>query len=822
VLPSVTVELKPGDDPKSAISPIRTTISADDGSFRFDDVRHGRYQLAVSLPGFDRVERTIIVGRESFAPLRIVLEVSALEDRVTVQARAIDAAPSTMLRTDVDRRLIETLPSESLSAGLSSLVALTSPGVASDSNGGFHPLGEHAETSFVIDNQPITDQQSRTFSNQISEHAIQSLDVMTGVPLAEFGDKTSLIVRATTRSGLGADRRSGEATVGFGSFNTRNAAITLGMGSARVGNFLSVDSLASDRFLDTPEIEPLHADGSVYNVFDRVDVRVSPRTMLQLNLGAARSLFESPNTYDQRGAGQDQRQRQDSVNAAPSMTRTLGDRAVLETNAWLRRDRVEYGGSADVFSDQPATLSQRRTLTNAGAKAAVTFTAGAHAMKAGVQQTTTWLTEQFQTGLTDPLFNAPCLTPAGDPSADTSIRDPQRCGDRGLAANDRFTPDLIAHDLTRGGSLFAFAGRARIAQWSAYLQDVWHIGSANVSAGLRWDSYRGMSEARAIQPRIGVTYRLGSSDTIVRASYGRIFLTPYNENLVLASSTGQSGFSGAALGSVGGAPLMPGYRHQYGVGAQTMFGRVRVDGEYFWKRTDGAFDFDVVFNTPLTFPVQFRKSEHDGGLVRLTVPVSHGWQAYATLSHTRALLYGPELGGLRFTADYAPVARPDHDEPLQATVHVEYRHDGRGGFWTGMTWRYDAGLVAVAVPTLSAAFQLTGDQQAAMGLHCGRVFATREQPLRGCGDAIAGATRINIPAPGAEDDAENPPRIAPHQVVDVAAGFDRLKIAGATVRARVMIINLFDTVALYNFLSTFSGTHFVTPRALRATLTIPF
>src|SRR5947199_17021 len=80
---------------------------------------------------------------------------------------------------------------------------LTSPGVADDSNGSFHPLGEHAETSLSIDNQPVSDQQSRTFSNQLSPNAIESIDVETGVPSAEFGDKTSLIATIKTRSGLG-------------------------------------------------------------------------------------------------------------------------------------------------------------------------------------------------------------------------------------------------------------------------------------------------------------------------------------------------------------------------------------------------------------------------------------------------------------------------------------------------------------------------------------------------------------------------------------------------------------------------------------------
>jgi len=34
--------------------------------------------------------------------------------------------------------------------------------------------------------------------------------------------------------------------------------------------------------------------------------------------------------------------------------------------------------------------------------------------------------------------------------------------------------------------------------------------------------------------------------------------------------------------------------------------------------------------------------------------------------------------------------------------------------------------------------------------------------------------------------------------------------------AQLTVINLTNRVALYNFLSTFSGTHYVTPRALTA------
>ena len=73
--------------------------------------------------------------------------------------------------TDIDRKAFAEIPLESESSGLSSLVTLSTPGVAADSNGLFHGLGDHAENSFSVDGQPITDQQSKVFSNQLPDNA---------------------------------------------------------------------------------------------------------------------------------------------------------------------------------------------------------------------------------------------------------------------------------------------------------------------------------------------------------------------------------------------------------------------------------------------------------------------------------------------------------------------------------------------------------------------------------------------------------------------------------------------------------------------------
>jgi len=120
--------------------------------------------------------------------LSVKMAVPNSAEEVTVEATAEDLLENTpTFHTDVDRDLINKLPLESSSSSVSSLVTLATPGVAADSNGLFHGLGDHADNSFSVDGQPITDQQSKVFSNQIPLDSIQSMEVISGAPPAEFG-----------------------------------------------------------------------------------------------------------------------------------------------------------------------------------------------------------------------------------------------------------------------------------------------------------------------------------------------------------------------------------------------------------------------------------------------------------------------------------------------------------------------------------------------------------------------------------------------------------------------------------------------------------
>jgi hypothetical protein len=492
----------------------------------------------------------------------------------------------------------------------------------------------------------------------------------------------------------------------------------------------------------------------------------------------------------------------------------------------VRQDRVSYFPSAESFADQPATLSQSRRLTSTGLRSDLAYTRGRHIAKAGVQVQITPVSESFRTGLTDPAFNSPCVDASGAPVGNPSFTSSSQCALAGYTESTSYQPALLSFDLTRGGVLFQFRGATTIYEESAYLQDSIKFGQFHLNLGLRYDHYAGLSNGCAIQPRTGIAYQLRSTGTVLHVSYARVFLTPYNENLILSSATGAGGLANGSLGATSVQPLTPARRNQFNVGVEQQLGsKFSVQAEYFWKFTLGAYDFNTILNTPLNFPIQFRKSKIDGALLRATLNNVHGFSAFSVLGHSRSRLFSPEIGGINFGTAYAPVARPDHDQGFEQTTNLQYRfsQSAMKGLWTGLTWRFDSGLVVVSVADYATALTLTGDEQQQIGLYCGDVFATVDQPLRTCASSRYGAALIHIVPSGTYNADTNPSRIRPRNVFDIALGADSIwKKDTYSIGAKVTVVNLLNKVALYNFLSSFSGTHFLTPRTLQAEIVFRF
>ncbi|HEU5454037.1 MAG TPA: TonB-dependent receptor, partial [Terriglobales bacterium] len=428
-------------------------------------------------------------------------------------------------------------------------------------------------------------------------------------------------------------------------------------------------------------------------------------------------------------------------------------------------------------------------------------------------------------GLTNSSFNSPCVDASGNAVGDATLRLLSQCPGAGYDVNSAFQPALVPFDLSRGGTLFHFRGAATVKQQAAYLQDQITVSTLTLQLGLRADNYDGLSQAAAIEPRAGISYQVKPTGTVLRAGYGREFETPYNENLILSSSTGAGGLATNVFGAAAARPLLPGRRNHFTAGFEQAVGKwLVIDADYFWKFTTHAFDFDTLFNTPVAFPIEWAKSKIDGAAISVKMPEHRGFSFVSVMGHTRARFFNPENGGIIFNSPIpAGAFRIDHDQAFQQTTTVFYNFLKRFGGFGSLTWNYESGEVAGAVPDYATALTFTADEQQQIGLFCGSVFATLARPIRMCNSPHFGATRIRIPAAGSEDDDKNPPRIAPRHLFHAGIGFNNVfRSDKQQVALRFTVTNLTNVRALYNFESTFSGTHVVSPRAYQAEVALTF
>ena len=852
VIPGATVHLT------NAISRLDRSVTTDaTGQFEIDNVPFNNYNLSASASGFASQSENFTLRSAVGMSLKLILPIEAAASTVTVEASGDLVETDPTFHTDVDRDMFIKVPLESQSSSLSSLVTLTTPGVAADSNGLFHGLGDHASNSFSIDGQSITDQQSKVFSNQLPSNSIQSIQVISGAPPAEYGGKTSLVIVATTRSGQGVTKPTGSVTASYGSFGSASAGFDLSYGGKNWGNFVEVDGLNTGRFLDPPEFTVFHAKGNLENVFDRVDYSLTPVDSIHVDFNYSRSWFQTPNTFDNLNVqnvvsggtsanpvygnvgNTDQRSQIGTFNISPTYTRVVGKNSVFNFGAFVRRDNYNYYPSNNPLADlgppnlQTASISQNRTLTNAAVHSDFSYSRGIQTIKIGAQYGQTFLNENDGLGIVESAyaFSAPCVDANGNPLP--GYANPSECI---VGTNPNYLPVLAPYDLTRGGGIYKFAGHTDIKELALYAEDQIKTGNWLFNLGLRQDVYNGLADANQTQPRVGIAYNIKPSATVLRVSYARTLETPFNENLILSSEGCSNEVMSPLLACTPGVSgtLEPGYRNEFHAGfQQALTKRVIVSGEYIWKYTHNAFDFGVLGNTPIFFPIDWHNSKIPGYAINVQVPEYHNFSAYVEMSSVAARFFPPQSAG----AGAAPQTgglpfRIDHDEKFNETTHLNYQIPKGSflqGIWGGFNWRYDSGLVAGAVPfatdntTPVDLSGLTFDQQAQAGLTCNGVKATLTFGFSSCAPNQYTSSLVSIPAPGTENDDKNPPRIAPRSLFDATLGKDNIFHADRfKTNLNLTAINFTNKYALYNFLSTFSGTHYVTPRAITANVTINF
>ncbi len=733
-----------------------------DGSFSFRNVPFNPYDLRVEVQGFAPVSESVDVHTTVPVETTITLKVVALSEAISVTAEQPAAqleTDSSMSHVDVDKSYIQKAPAAVASRAMEQIITAT-PGFSKDENGRFHFQGAHSQSEYVVDGQTIADQTGVTFSNSIDPGIAQGIEIIYGNVPAEFGEKIGAVINLTTKSGLGLGSPKSEAYVGGSKFSTFEGGASVGAGSQTFGYFVSVNGSKSDRFLDPVNFDNLHNHGNTFRGFVRLDGSTPDSTnAVRFTALVGETHRDVPNAYSQQAAGQDERVRTADQNLNVGWQSIFSKSSLLEVVAFGRFSKFRLTPSPN---DTPVIVDSNRTLNNYGVSPSFTWTNAQNEFKVGVNVKRYPIREHFSFAITDPTLNDPTM--------------------------DGYNPNLAPFDLTRGGSSFVFDGRRTGSYDAAYLQDNVKWNNLTADLGFRYDHNTLPVTDSAFEPRLGLAYYIPSSRTVFRASYNRVLYTPEYENILFSTSAAARALvppEVQASNQLGGGELLVHSERQnvIDVGVQQGIGsRVRVDADYWRRRSHFAGDQDQFQNTGIVFPLAFKAGRLDGWNFRADLSQTAGFRGFLSLGHTHAEYVPPLTGGLFLDAGALDSLSSgpfliDHDEKLQSQLGLIY-DIGKSGYWVGTNVRYDSGLVTGADPV-----SLATDPDNAFAI-----------PYI----AVHSGTDLD------------PNRVKPRTIVDLSLGAD-LQQYHVPLSIQADLLNATNKKGVYNILSTFGGTHVIPP-----------
>ena len=739
-----------------------STVSQADGSFMLSNIPFSTYSLVIQKTGFAPYRNT--VSLRSNVPARLTVHLLLAEQVQSISVTEFEQTPLVEpevngTRIALDSTTIARFPVPTGGRGLES-VLVSFPGFAANANGAIHPRGAHNQMTYVIDGMPITDQLTGSFANSVDPSIIQALELYTGNIPAEFGSKVSGVANVTSRSGLGSGRLfSGNIQLGAAQFDTSLQNAQVAGGSDKWGYFASFSSVKSNRFLDQVSLDNLHNGGNSERAFARFDFHANDRNLLRGHLMAGRSSFQLANLRSQHASLQDQRQNLRDFSASVGWVHTLSPSTTVDTTTSYRTTIAQLFPSP---GDTPVTASQARHLSTLTAASRINTLRGAHNLRAGFDLLYFPVSENFSFGLTDPGFNHP--------------------------SSEDYIPTLLAFDLSRGGRLFQFSDKASGKMYTGFLQDTIRWNRFSITLGLRYDNYRFLVNGNQWQPRVGVSFYLRETETVLRASYNRNYQTPPNENLLLSNSDASSVLVPENVrASLGGAliRIRPERQNVFEVGIQQGVSRwVSLNAAFYHKNSKDMQDNDNFFNTGIIFPTALNHARVNGAELRASLLPYEGFSGSVSLTHYSAIVTPPFTGGLFLGSAAIDLlsAGPfviDHDQNLG--VHSMLQYNWNESFWTSGSIRYDSGLVS-----------------------------NPSDPLEVAQDPDFSDL---LPFVNLESD---PARVRPRTILDFAVGYDAGRNDKKRWSLQFDVTNLTNKTALYNFQSIFVGTRLVQPRTIGA------
>ena len=720
----------------------RTFVTGPDGHYVAQDLPFGVYRLSLRAEGFAPWINLVEIRSEVPVRASIALGVAPVTTQVQVNdsATLVDANRTGTIYS-VGQQAIE----ESLAArpgrSLSDLVN-DQPGWLYEGNGTLHPRGSEYDVQYVFDGLPMTQNRSPAFAPAFDADEVESMRVLTANFPAEYGRKLGGIIEVTTTKDAPRGFH-GQFDAGGGSFSTVTATAAFSYSAGKNRFSASGNGFHTDRYLDPPVQNNFTNRGNAggFSVSYERDFSDRDRLRFTANHNAVRFLV--PNELVQQQA----LQRQDITNK--ETTGQIFFQHTISPSLFLNFSGSVRDASSTVTSNPfstPVLVAQDRGYREGYVRGDLAGHHGHHDWKAGVDSIFSAVHEALQYTVTD--------SSQFDPGTQTP---------------------------------FQLAGRRWDIEPSAYVQDHWHRGNWNVSAGLRFDHYGFVVHESAWSPRVGVSRYVPSLNLLVHASYDRVFQTPAMENLLLASSPEFVSVAPVVLR----LPVRPARGNYYEAGITKSFlGKLRLDANVFRRDFRNYSDDDVLLDTGVSFPIAFAKARIAGQELQLAVTRGGRFSGYLSYANQSGIGQGPITGGL-FLGDDAANALTDtsrfavsQDQRNTARARVRFQAERR--VWLAIGAQYGSGL-----PAEIGSADVTG-------------------LLAAFGPQIL--SRVNLQRG----------RVRPNFSLDAAAGAELFRSEQRSATVQIQAANLTDRLNVINFESLFSGTAVAAPRSVSARVKFSF
>lgn len=704
---------------------------------------YGIYRLEIDQSGFAASDETVSIRSSIPVTHSVSLQLASVKQSVAVEGNSTLIDPEQPGNVDqVGSSLIQhrlnSIPGRSLQDLVNS-----EPGWLYEGNAVLHPRGSEYQTQFVVDGIPLTDNRSPSFGPEIEADDVQSLSIYTaGIP-AEYGRKMGGVIEVNTIPDIQPGFH-GQLALAGGSFDSA-AAFAKGQytaGKDTVG--ASISGSRTDHYLNPVVPQNYSNTGTLGDFSARYEREITRNDQLSLAVRHELSRYDIPNEQVQQAAGQ--RQTADNIETMgiASYEHTFSPNTLARLAGMVRDNANDFNSNP---LSTPVQVFQNNRFREGYFKALMIADRGRSEWKAGVEFDNTFMHENTGYVITDP------------------------------DQFDQGTP------LT-----FAFTAQRPDLEQAVFVEDLVHLGKWSINAGLRWDHYQLLVNKQEVEPRFAISRYFPSSNLILHFSYDRVFQTPSFENILLSSSTQIESLDPTTFLRL---PVQPSVGDYFEGGlTQGLFGKAKLDINYFRRAVGNYADDDQIDNTTISFPIAFRKAIVYGAEGKLDVPEWKRFSGFLSYSYEVGNAWNPVVGGL-FLGDNATAAEtqlsghfPDSQDQRN-TVRGRVRYQVRPRFWLAAGMQYDTGLP----------FQFDGDPSTVLAQYGQQVL-----------------DRINF----------DRGRIYPSFQVNASAGAELYNSEKVHVRLQADGQNLNNVLDVIDFGGLFSGNAIGPPRSYSLQLTMAF